>query len=211
MLMQTDIFNTAQQVVTKITEIKGLRYVRNFITKQEHDYLLQQIDASVWLDDLKRRVQHYGYKYDYKRRNIDLSMKIGELPSWALQVANKMYAEGLINYLPDQVIINEYQVGQGISPHIDCEPCFEDTIISLSLGSTCVMDFVHKDDKDQKLHKLLEPCSLIILQDEVRYNWFHGIKPNKTDNYNGRKIVRQRRVSLTFRKVILNEKNKNRC
>jgi alkylated DNA repair dioxygenase AlkB len=209
--MQTDIFNTAQQVVTKITEIKGLRYVRNFITKQEHDYLLQQIDASVWLDDLKRRVQHYGYKYDYKRRNIDLSMKIGELPSWALQVANKMYAEGLINYLPDQVIINEYQVGQGISPHIDCEPCFEDTIISLSLGSTCVMDFVHKDDKDQKLHKLLEPCSLIILQDEVRYNWFHGIKPNKTDNYNGRKIVRQRRVSLTFRKVILNEKNKNRC
>jgi alkylated DNA repair dioxygenase AlkB len=206
MLTQTDIFDTAQQVVTKITEIKGLRYVRNFITKQEHDYLLQQIDASVWLDDLKRRVQHYGYKYDYKRRNIDLSMKIGELPSWALQVANKMYAEGLINYLPDQVIINEYQVGQGISPHIDCEPCFEDTIISLSLGSTCVMDFVHKDDKDQKLHKLLEPCSLIILQDEVRYNWFHGIKPNKTDNYNGRKIVRQRRVSLTFRKVILNEK-----
>lgn len=206
MLTQTDIFGITQQVVPKITDIKGLRYVRNFITKQEHDYLLQQIDASVWLDDLKRRVQHYGYKYDYKRRNIDLSMKIGELPSWALQVANKMYAEGLINYLPDQVIVNEYQVGQGISPHIDCEPCFEDTIISLSLGSACVMDFVHKDDKEQKLHKLLEPCSLVILQDEVRYNWLHGIKPNKTDNYNGRKIVRQRRVSLTFRKVILNEK-----
>jgi len=206
MLTQTDIFGTTQQVVPKITDIKGLRYVRNFITKKEHDYLLQQIDVSVWLDDLKRRVQHYGYKYDYKRRNIDLSMKIGELPSWALQVANKMYAEGLINYLPDQVIVNEYQVGQGISSHIDCEPCFEDTIISLSLGSACVMDFVHKDDKDQKLHKLLEPCSLVILQDEVRYNWLHGIKPNKTDNYNGRKIVRQRRVSLTFRKVILNEK-----
>lgn len=206
MLTQTDIFGTAQQVVPKTTDIKGLRYVRNFITKQEHDYLLQQIDASVWLDDLKRRVQHYGYKYDYKRRNIDLSMKIGELPSWALQVANKMYAEGLINYLPDQVIVNEYQVGQGISPHIDCEPCFEDTIISLSLGSACVMDFVHKDDKNQKLHKLLEPCSLVILQDEVRYNWLHGIKPNKTDNHNGQKIVRQRRVSLTFRKVILNEK-----
>lgn len=205
MLTQTDIFGTAQQVVSKITDINGLRYMRNFITKQEHDYLLQQIDASVWLDDLKRRVQHYGYKYDYKRRNIDLSMKIGELPSWALQVANKMYAEGLINYLPDQVIVNEYQVGQGISPHIDCEPCFEDTIISLSLGSACVMDFVHKDDKDQKLHKLLEPCSLVILQDEVRYDWLHGIKPNKTDNYKGRKIARQRRVSLTFRKVILNE------
>lgn len=204
--MQTDIFDTTQHITPKITDIKGLRYVRNFITKQEHDYLLQQIDTSIWLDDLKRRVQHYGYKYDYKRRNIDLSMKIGELPSWALQIANKMYEEGLINYLPDQVIVNEYQVGQGISSHIDCEPCFEDTIISLSLGSACVMDFVHKDDKDQKLHKLLEPCSLVILQEEVRYNWLHGIKPNRTDNYNGRKIARQRRVSLTFRKVILNEK-----
>lgn len=203
--MQTDIFGAAEPLqIAKPLEIKGLSYVRNFITKQEHDALLNNIDSSIWLDDLKRKVQHYGYKYDYKKRSINYSMKIGELPNWAIEVANKIYREGLIDYIPDQVIINEYEVGQGISPHIDCEPCFEDTIISLSLGSSCVMDFIYKDNNDIKVQKLLEPCSLIILQDDARYEWLHGIKANKTDSYNGRKIVRQRRVSLTFRKVIIN-------
>jgi len=27
-------------------------------------------------------VQHYGYRYDYKARTIDHSMRLGELPQW---------------------------------------------------------------------------------------------------------------------------------
>lgn len=45
--------------------ISGLTYIPNFITATEHDLLLPQIDQQPWLTDLKRRVQHYGYKYDY--------------------------------------------------------------------------------------------------------------------------------------------------
>lgn len=45
----------------------------------------------------------------------------------------------------------------------------------------------------------LEPKSLLILQGEARSVWKHGIAARKSDNG----VKRQRRVSLTFRKVIL--------
>ena len=57
-------------------------------------------------------------------------MQIGELPDWVTFISERMIEKNLMEYLPDQLIINEYQPGQGISPHIDCEPCFEDTIAS---------------------------------------------------------------------------------
>jgi alkylated DNA repair dioxygenase AlkB len=46
----------------------------------------------------------------------------------------------------DQAIINEYQPGQGISPHVDCVPCFGPVVAAISLGSDCVMDFTHPED-----------------------------------------------------------------
>jgi hypothetical protein len=47
--------------------------------------------------------------------------------------------------------------------------------------------------------------SLLVMKDEARYKWTHGIAKRKSDRYRGRTIVRRRRVSLTFRKVILDE------
>lgn len=47
-------------------QMEGLTYVENFITNEEERELLEHIDRGQWLFDLKRRVQHYGYKYDYK-------------------------------------------------------------------------------------------------------------------------------------------------
>jgi hypothetical protein len=85
---------------------------------------------------------------------------------------------------------------------VDCVPCFTDTIISLSLGSSCVLEFTNKETR-QSLPLLLEPRSLVIMQGEARFAWMHGIPARKTDQYHNRTIQRGRRVSLTFRKVIL--------
>jgi len=184
--------------------IKGLEYHNSFISNIEHKEILTIIDNLLWLDDLKRRVQHYGYKYDYKRRCIDKSMFLGELPIWCKNIGQKMIDKGLLNFMPDQVIVNEYLPGQGIANHIDCEPCFNDTIVSLSLASSCVMQFTNKHNLNEVIPVLLEPCSLVVLKEDARYEWMHGIKAVKTDNYYGQKIIRNRRVSLTFRKVIIN-------
>lgn len=63
-----------------VYEVDGLTYVENFISQEEHDFLLTKIDAEPWLSDLKRRVQHYGYKYDYRKHNLNRSMYIAPLP-----------------------------------------------------------------------------------------------------------------------------------
>jgi alkylated DNA repair dioxygenase AlkB len=122
-------------------DISSLAYIPNFITTVEHDFLLSQIDQQPWLTDLKRRVQHYGYKYDYKARTVGNYAYLGPLPDWLSVLSKKLHDNSIFLSMPDQVIVNEYLPGQGISAHSDCVPCFADTIASLSLGSPCVMEF----------------------------------------------------------------------
>ena len=48
--------------------IPGLIYISNYISPATAKSLLEIIDQQPWLNELKRRVQHYGYRYDYKKR-----------------------------------------------------------------------------------------------------------------------------------------------
>lgn len=185
-----------------MTIIPGLIYVANYLSPREQTQFLNTIDQQIWLTDLKRRVQHYGYRYDYKTRSIDPAMYLGALPAWIAPLAERLYADTYIAVVPDQVIINEYQPGQGIADHVDCLPCFGDTILSITLGSACVMNYTHIRTKTV-VPVLLEPGSLIVMDGEARTLWKHGIPARKTDEYGGWTIVRKRRVSMTFREVIL--------
>ncbi len=109
--------------------------------------------------------------------------------------------EGYCRNLPDQVIANEYLPGQGISAHIDCVPCFDDTIVSISLLSACEMVF--RDVRGPAAcGVLLQPRSGVLLRDSGRYGWTHEIPARKSDIVNGVRTDRSRRFSLTFRKVI---------
>lgn len=182
--------------------VSGLRYVPDYIDAATEAALIQTIDAQPWLSDLKRRVQHYGYKYDYRARSITQDFRIGEIPLWLMPICDKLHEEGIFSRRPDQVIINEYLPGQGITSHVDCVPCFGETIASLSLCSTCVMEFASQKT-GEKVSQFLEPCSLLVMKDDARYEWQHAISGRKSDNWQGQKFHRVRRVSLTFRTVIV--------
>ncbi len=186
----------------KKPDISGLRYLPDYIDKKTEDFLLQKIDGEPWLSDMKRRVQHYGYKYDYKARRITQDLQIGSIPDWLAGLCNMLYVNKIFAKIPDQVIINEYQAGQGITPHIDCVPCFGETIASISVYTPCVMEFT-PIETGEKISQLLEPRSLVVLSGEARYKWQHAIPQRKTDIVNGQKIARGRRISLTFRTIIL--------
>ena len=133
--------------------IDGLIYIPDFISREEEANLLSNIDQQSWPNDLKRRVQHYGYKYDYRARNIDKSFSLGPLPSWLDIWADRLKTQGYFSSKPDQAIINEYEPGHGISAHIDCEPCFGDIIASLSLGSGAMMQFKKSRYKRRNLSR----------------------------------------------------------
>lgn len=180
----------------------GLQYRADYLSQDEQSAYLSQVDEMPWQTDLKRRVQHYGYVYDYRRRRIDPDMYRGPLPVPAQQLAERLHEDGYIDCVPDQMIVNEYQPGQGISAHIDCEPCFGDTIVSVSLGSACVMHFTYVET-GENYSLLLEPGSVLSFTGEARYQWRHSIPARKTDVWKHQKIYRSRRVSLTFRRVVL--------
>ena len=183
--------------------IPGLGYISDFLTKDEEKDLIEKIDQSDWIEDLQRRVQHYGWRYDYKARQVDGSMRIGELPDWAEKYARKLIDNRLVRKLPDQVIVNEYKAGQGISKHVDSEESFEDGIATISLLESWEMEFQEKSSK-RKVSKLLERRSVAVMSGDARYCWTHEIKKRKRDpnpNPGGPRIPRKRRISLTFRKV----------
>jgi len=199
---EEDIINQNLIVNNNILDIEGLQYIPNFISENEEKELMNAINSEKWLTVIKRRVQHYGYKYDYKARTINYSMHLGKLPIWSMEFANRLVNKNYIKLQPDQIIVNEYEPGQGIANHVDCEPCFGDTIITISLNSYCTMDFINLKTR-QKIEVLLEPRSLVVINGESRYLWSHGIPSRKTDFHNNQKINRKLRISLTFRNVIL--------
>ncbi len=185
--------------------ISGLQYHSEFLTAEEEQDLIKIIDDQMWLSDLKRRVQHYGYKYDYRHRIIDQSMNLGPLPEFFHSVLEKL--QTIWQFRPDQIIVNEYMPGQGIGTHIDCVPCFGTTIMSLSLLSPCIMEF---GLGKQVVEKWLEPRSLLILEGAARYDWTHRIPARAIDCLDNKFFDRNRRLSLTFRTVKLQE-NKSLC
>lgn len=182
--------------------VEGLVYHADFLSPEAERELLRRIDEQDWSAELKRRVQHYGYRYDYKARRVDSSMHLGPLPPWLAELAGRLAVEGIVAGTPDQVIVNEYLPGQGISAHVDCEPCFDDGIVSITLGSGCVMNFTRPGEKGV-VALYLEPRSLVALHGPARYEWRHSIAARKSDVVAGESIPRARRVSLTFRKVVL--------
>jgi alkylated DNA repair dioxygenase AlkB len=185
-----------QYLFKEETNIPGLQYIQDYIHVEYENELIELIDADNWNLDLKRRTQHYGYKYDYTAKSIDKSYYLGKMPHWINELCNKLCADSIFIEKPDQVIINEYTPGQGIAPHVDCVPCFGGVICSLSLASGCVMSLTN-GDVDKSIY--LETPSLLILKSDSRYKWTHGIAGRKSDDG----IKRGRRVSLTFRNVIL--------
>jgi alkylated DNA repair dioxygenase AlkB len=177
--------------------IPGLYYNPDFLFKDEQNELLEFTHSKPWDDTLKRRVQHYGYRYDYRTRKISLEDKVEPIPSEINRIGYRLTHQGYFNQLPDQVIINEYQPGQGIAPHVDCEPCFGDIIATISLGSVYTMDFYNEIGERRQLN--LGLGSLLVMTEDARYKWKHGIEARLSDGFRSR----GRRVSLTFRNVIL--------
>ncbi|KAG1801944.1 uncharacterized protein BJ212DRAFT_1286149 [Suillus subaureus] len=101
-----------------------------------------------------------------------------------------------------QAILNLYHPGEGISPHIDLLKRFDDGIIGVSFGSGCTVPL----DRDH-WDLYLEERSVLVLSEDARYDWTHGIDGKPRDFVSGgvdgqgepEWIERGTRLSITFR------------
>ncbi|RSM77807.1 2OG-Fe(II) oxygenase [Kibdelosporangium aridum] len=182
-----------------MTSVPGLRYLPGWLNDEAA--LLAHIDAAPWSSELRRRVQHYGHRYDYGRRSVAGREPAPPLPDWAVVLAERLNREGLTASRADQVIVNEYLPGQGISAHVDCVPRFGPDVAAISLGSACTMDFTSLDGSAQ-VPVRLEPGSLCVMTGAARYEWRHAIAARRSDRTDVGRVPRGRRVSVTFRTVL---------
>lgn len=60
-MKQTALFEFQEDGFDALS-ISGLRYIPHFISSEAEAELIRIIDQQPWLTDLRRRVQHYGYR-----------------------------------------------------------------------------------------------------------------------------------------------------
>jgi alkylated DNA repair dioxygenase AlkB len=178
--------------------IPGLRYVPGYLDSGIQDALLASVDAGEWRGFVQRRVQIYGYTCN-PMKGIH---RTDDLPPWAQQLAARLERDGLMPEVADQLIVNDYAPGQGIHPHVD-GPFFADTIVSISLGSSCIMEF--STEAGAREEQFLEPMSALVIAGEARNGWKHAVPAREQDVWDGRVMPRARRVSLTFKRMRLQD------
>ncbi len=163
----------------------GARFLLNAISEEEEKLLLEKfVNYKSWSTSIGRRVIHFGHQYKYFA--TDKSQIVDPIPDW-------LPLKGTY----DQVIVNEYNPGQGIAPHIDHLKLFGDQIATLSLGSDIMMIF-EKNGEEREIY--LPRRSLLTLTGDSRKLWKHSIPKVKIDFFkDGKVIERKKRVSITYR------------
>lgn len=210
--------------VTSELNIPGVYMFRDFVTAEEEQEMLSAVDNRPWKSLAKRRVQHYGYEFCYDTRNINTNCCLGKLPSFVRPILDRISScpdlHDAANIVLDQLTVNEYPPGVGLSPHIDTHSAFRGHIFSLSLAGPCIMELrrysdgewasttdskvEHSDSSSNFIRKaiFLPPRSMLLLSGEGRYAWHHYIPHHKVDTVKDNMIRRaSRRVSFTLRKV----------
>lgn len=184
------------------TTIPGFLIYPDFISETLEQQLIAEIDAQPWMVDYSRRLQYYGFRNELEEPYPLIAIPL-RIPPTINELARKIHADKYLKYCPDQVIINEYQPGEGIRPHKD-RNYYENQICGINLASGCVMRFTNGKN-GEVLDIEIPRRSLYIMQDDARKKWNHSIPPRKKDLINGTIRHRERRVSITYRKVKLSK------
>ncbi|KAJ0183544.1 hypothetical protein K1T71_001520 [Dendrolimus kikuchii] len=194
-------------------------YVPEFISESEEKMIMSNIYAvpkPKWTQLSNRRLQNWGGIPHSK------GMIAETIPPWLNEYLEKIHSLNLMSgKRPNHVLVNEYLAGQGIMPHLDGS-LFYPTITTISVGSHTILKFFEPStDSDRTSIQpafsfLLEPRSLLVLQDKLFNYYLHCIEEINEDildenviNLNlcsgkyvrGVTLKRDTRISLTIRHV----------
>lgn len=167
-----------------------------FITEEEEAILIREIEPG-----LKRK----RYEYDHWDDAIH-GYRETERVTWGpacLGILNRVrsvaFPQG--SQLLGPVHILDLDKKGYIKPHIDSVKFCGSTIAGLSLLSSSVMRLVKEGSPNEWLDLFLPRCSLYIMRDEARYTFTHEILRDEESVFNGRRVKRQRRISVICRNL----------
>jgi len=183
---------------TETVFAQGATLVPDVVTEAEEERILLRISQASWMTDLSRRVQHYGFRYNYRGPANGRHDPAPPFPRWA-EVIGARLAPFFDGAVAEQCIVNEYRPGQGIGMHAD-HASFGPVVVSLSLGDAWTMNFrpraarpYVRDGLASDEVALLPRRSALVLRGQARSLWMHGIDRTANARRAGT------RVSATFR------------
>ncbi|KAI8084088.1 uncharacterized protein B0P05DRAFT_467415 [Gilbertella persicaria] len=185
-------------------QVPGLFVVCECVTEQEEETLVKAVNQQPWSGlgigpnpELKRRTQQYGHLFSYRYRKV--LEEYGPLPEFSQCLVDRIMQHAWMPNRPNHLLVNEYNPGQGIMPHIDAPALFGPVILSLSLLSDCIMTF---ELEDTHVPILLPRRSVAILTEDARYKYKHSISKDLIETIQDQVIHREKRISFTFREII---------
>jgi alkylated DNA repair dioxygenase AlkB len=172
----------------------GFQYRAEFLTEHEEESLLEAIrslpfEAARYRSfTAKRRIVSYGAGYDFEGKGL---LPAPPVPAFLHPLRARVAAwSGLSEGELIQCTVAEYQPGTQLGWHRDV-PDFG-AVAGISLAGVCRMrlrPYPHvRGRRDRSLVLVLEPRSVYVLRDVVRWRWQHAISPTKALRY-----------SITFR------------
>lgn len=185
--------NKSRIMKTDIEQVSGLSIITGALSEKERTDLFADLIGQVWQPTpFKRHVLQYGWEYNYN--TTSLNGKFTDIPEYLFELAEKFDLPK-----PDNIIINRYLQGEGISAHTDSR-VFGDTIATLTLGDSLPIYFTKGDQE-----VIVRPKSgdVVVMTGSARKEWKHCIPNRKTDlDDSGRRVQRGIRISITFRTVL---------
>jgi alkylated DNA repair dioxygenase AlkB len=170
--------------------LNRLVYEPNFLAAEEEQSLIAKIcdlpleEAKYKTFTAKRRTASFGYEYDFDHLKM---VPAPPMPPFLAPLRDKVArklalpAEELAHTL-----VTEYRPGTELGWHRDV-PEFE-VVAGISLAGPCRMRFRLYKQKSKIFTLDVEPRSIYILRDEIRWGWQHSVSPTPALRY-----------SITFR------------
>ncbi|PVU86412.1 hypothetical protein BB560_006728 [Smittium megazygosporum] len=199
-------------IESKLASVSGLIYKEDFISISEEKDLLDNIaynnidnESQLWHTIQNRKIQHYKNSFDYRKKHVGSTELVShhEIPDsidLLIKRAQSLYPDALGSSIYDQVSVQQYPPGSGISFHADSHTAFGDCIFIVSLLNPIMMEFRHPASNSLVCLDL-KPRSLAILSGDARFGWEHGIRARKSDNIDGNTRLRDYRWSITIRSI----------
>jgi alkylated DNA repair protein alkB family protein 8 len=219
----------------ELVKINGLFYFREFLSLKEQEELLKMIRSQPWQQIIARRQQFYGQVYyhtSHKNKRLQpivtdadtiqrhqqerheecpISLDITRLLPLLQDKCCPFFGD---QGFPSQILVNEYRNTLGIASHFEDFDAFGPVILTISLVAPIYMTLkkplwrTHDCEDYHDVQKIyLEAGSLLVMQDEARYDYKHGIaKYRWICPPDGGAVMERdldyRRISITIRHLL---------
>ena len=191
--------------------IDQISYIPNFVPKGSKLY-------KSLLDHTVHAIRKNYTSLKYSKRGVAMYDNFSPdgipMPSWLDDFAMVLQTNGFFDNKPNHVLVNVYEMGQGIMPHTD-GPDYKAKTVTLSIGGSVLMMFTRRlasidigiTPIKEACQVLLEGGSLLVFEQDAYVNHLHSINEVQSEivldscinGHQGEIIDRSFRISFTFR------------